>query len=58
MEEAEERTGEIEYKIVENDEAENKRERKLLDREGTIRDLSDLMKQNNIHIIGVPEEEE
>ena len=30
---------------------------KLLDHEGRIRDLSDSMKQNNIGIIGVPEEE-
>ena len=33
---------------MENDEAEKKRERKLLDHKGRIRDLSDYMKQNNI----------
>ena len=58
IEEREERIGEIEDKIMENDEAENKRERKLLDHEGRIRELSDSMKWNNIRIIGVPEEEE
>ena len=39
MEEAEERTGEAEDKIMENDEAEKKRERKLVDHEGRIREL-------------------
>ena len=58
MEEAEKRIGEIEDKIMENDEAEKRRERKLPDHKGRIRDLSDSMKQNNIRIIGVPEEEE
>ena len=55
--ETEERIGEIEDKIMGNDDAEKKREKKLLDHEGRIRDLSDSMKQNNIHIIGAPEEE-
>ena len=56
LEEAERRISEIEDKIMENDEAEKKRE-KILDHEGTIRELSYSMKCNNIHIIGVPEEE-
>ena len=43
---------------MENDEAQKKRERKLLDHEGRIRDLSYSMKWNNIYILGVPEEEE
>ena len=42
---------------MENDESEKKRERKLLDHEGRTRELSDSMKWNNIHILGVPEEE-
>ena len=54
IEEAEERIGEYEDKIKENDE---KRERKLLDHIGRIRDLNYSMKWNNICIIGVPEEE-
>ena len=57
MEEAEERISEIEDKIMENDEAEKKRVRKILDHKGRIRELSDSMKCNNIRIIGVPEEE-
>lgn len=41
---------------MENNKAE-KRGRKPLDHEGRLRELSDSMKQNNIHIIGVPKEE-
>ncbi|KAF0875950.1 LORF1 protein, partial [Crocuta crocuta] len=58
MEEAEGIISEIEDKIMENDEAKNKTDRKTLDHEGGITELSDSMKHNNIHIIGVPEEEE
>ena len=36
MEEAEKRIGEIEDKIMENDEAEKRRKRKLLDHEGEL----------------------
>ena len=42
---------------MEKDEAEKKRDKNILDHEGRIRELSDSMKQNNICIIGVPEEE-
>ena len=42
---------------MENDEAESKRERKLLDIEGWFRELSDSIKCNNIHNIGIPEED-
>ena len=44
MEEAEERIGETEDKIMENNEDENKRERKLQDHAGRIRELSISMK--------------
>ena len=37
---------------------EKKRERKVLDDECRLRELSDSLKYNNIHIIGVPEDEE
>ena len=57
MEEAEERVGEID-KIMDNNKTETKRERKLLDYSGRIRDLSDSVNQSNTHIIGVPKEEE
>ena len=58
MEEAEGRLSEIEDKIMENDEVEKKRDKKILDLEGRIRELSDSTKGNNIHIIGVLAEEE
>ena len=47
-----------EDKIMENNKAEKKRERKPLDHKGRLRELSDSKKWNNIHIIGVPEDEE
>ena len=43
---------------MENNEAEKKRERKLLDWKGRLREKSDSMKGNNIRILRVPEEEE
>ena len=58
MEEVEERIIEIENNIMANEEAEKKRDKKILDHEGKIRELSDSMKCNNIHVIRVPEEEE
>ena len=56
--EVEGRICEKEDKNMENNEAEKKRERKLLDHEGRLRELSDSTKWNNIHIIGVAEEKE
>ena len=56
--EAEGRIGEIQDKFMEKDEAEKNRDKNILDHEGRIRELSDSMKGNNIHIIGVPKEEE
>ena len=44
IEEAAERIGEIEAKVMENNEAEKKRERNLLDHEGRLRELSDSTK--------------
>ena len=44
MGEGEERIGEMEDKIMEKNESEKRRERTLLDYEGRIRDLSDLMR--------------
>ena len=56
-EEAEERICELEDKIMEK-EAEKKGDKKIQECEGRIRELSDAAKRNNIHIIGIPEEEE
>ena len=58
IEEAEERIGELEDKIMEKEEAEKKRDKKIQEYEGKIRELSDALKRNNLHIIGIPEEEE
>ena len=43
---------------MENNEAEKKSERKILGHECRLRELSDSIKQNYIHIIEVPKEEE
>ena len=43
---------------MENNEAEKKRERKVTDHESRLRELSDLVKHNNSHIIGISEDEE
>ena len=48
----------MEDTIVENNETEKKKERKLLDHKGRLREPSNSIKQSNIHIIGVPEEEQ
>ena len=56
IEEAEERIGELEDKIMEKEEAE-KKIKKIQEYEGRIRELSDAIKWNNIHIIWIPEEE-
>ena len=58
MEEAEGRIGELEDKINEKEEAKKKRDKKTQDHEGGIWELSDSIKWNNIHIIGIPDEEE
>ena len=55
IEEAEERIGELEDKIMEKGEAEKKRDKKVQEYEGRIREL---IKCNNSRIIGIPEEEE
>jgi len=44
--------------MMENKEAEKKRDKLLLDHEGRIREISDTIRRNNIRIIGIPEEEE
>jgi len=56
--EAEERISDIEDQMMENKEAEKKRDKQLLDHEGRIREISDTIRQNNIRIIGISEEEE
>ena len=58
IEEAEERIGELEDKIMEKEEAEKKRDKNIQENEGRITELSDAMTRNNIRIIGTQEEEE
>ena len=58
MDEAEQRISDIEDKLIENNEAEKKREIKAKEHDLRIREISDSLKRNNIRIIGVPEEEE
>ena len=43
---------------MESNEVEQKRERRVLQHKNRLRELSDSIKHNNIHIIGVQEEEE
>ncbi|KAF0887368.1 LORF1 protein, partial [Crocuta crocuta] len=60
-EEAERRIDELEDTIIGKEEAEKKRDKLIQEHERTVRELSDTIKWNNIHnihIIGIPEEEE
>ena len=58
MDEAEQRISDIEDKLMENNEAEKKREIKGKGHDLRTREISDSLKRNNIRIIGVPEEKE
>ncbi|KAF0879580.1 LORF1 protein, partial [Crocuta crocuta] len=57
IEEAERRISELEDTIIEKEEAEKKREKLIHEHERRVQELSDTNKQNNIHIIGITEEE-
>ena len=46
----------IEYKIIEKNTAEKKREKILMDHRGRLRELSNLLRHSNIHIMGIPED--
>ena len=56
MYETEEQINDIEDKIMENNEAEKKRERKVLDHAVRFGELSNFLKCNNIHTLGVQHE--
>ena len=58
MDEAEQRISNIEDKLMENTEAEKRREIKAKKHNLRIREISDSLKRNNIRIIGVPGDEE
>ena len=55
--ETEDRISEVEGKMVEINEAERKKEKRIKRNEDNLRDLWDNVKRPNIRIIGVPEEE-
>ena len=52
------RISDIEDRIVEINESERKKEKRIKRNEENLRDLQDNMKHPNIQIIGVPEEED
>ena len=56
--EAEEQISDMEDKIVEISTAEQNKEKRMKRTKDSLRDLWDNIKRNNIHILGVPEEEE
>ena len=49
---------EVEYRMVEINESERKKEKLIKRNEDNLRDLQDNMKCSNIRIIGIPEEED
>ncbi|KAF0882753.1 LORF1 protein, partial [Crocuta crocuta] len=57
-EEAERRIDDLEDTIIEKQEADNKRDKLIQEQERRVRELSDMVKRNNIRVIGIPEEEE
>ena len=58
MDKAEQWISYIKDKIMENNEAEKERETKTKDHNARLGELSNLLKRNNILILGVPEDEE
>ena len=56
--ETEKKISEVEDRMVEINEAERKKEKKIKRNEDNLRDLWDNVKHPNIQIIGVPEEED
>ncbi|KAF0871143.1 LORF1 protein, partial [Crocuta crocuta] len=58
IEEAEKRISDLEDTIIEKQEADKNRHKLIQEQERRVRELSNTVKRNNIHIIGIPEEEE
>ena len=56
--EAEDRISEVKYRMVDINETERKKEKRIKRNKDTLRDLQDNIKRYNIRIIGVPEEED
>ena len=58
IDKSEEQIRDIEYKIMEKNEADKKAGKQAKQHDARFRELSDLLKRNNIWIIGIPEGEE
>ena len=58
LDEAEDRIHELEDKVEKSTQNEQEKEKRLRKNEEGLREMQDNMKRNNIHIIGIPEEEE
>ena len=56
--EAEDRISDLKDKVEKNSQKEQEKEKRLRKNEEGLREMQDNMKRNNIHIIGIPEEEE
>ncbi|KAF0887362.1 LORF1 protein, partial [Crocuta crocuta] len=57
-EKAERRISDLEDIIIEKEETEKKRDKLIQEHERRVQELTKTIKRNNIHIIGIPEEEE
>ena len=57
LEEAEEQISDLVDRVMESNQAEQKREKRIM-HENRLRKLSDSIKHNNIYVMGIPEEEE
>ncbi|KAF0884577.1 LORF1 protein, partial [Crocuta crocuta] len=58
IEEAERRISDLEDTTIEKEEAKKKRNKLIQEHKRRVRQLNDTIKQNNIRIIGIPEEED
>ena len=57
-EEAEEQIDDLEDRVMESNQAEQKKEKGIMQNENQLRELSDSIKYNNVYILGVSEGEE
>ena len=58
LDEADEQTNDTEIRVLKTNQAEQKREKRTMQNKKRLSKLSDFIKCNNIHIIGVPGEEQ